>query len=344
MPLLLLIQSVFYDRPRLFKQLKADIKSMNDLKSFIANLHSNDPFKSIAQVRLDSVLMSVQKLESLNIQWLDQSSPYYPSLLHHLDDPPLGLFFMGDPTILTDSLVGMVGTRRPSLTAESRLQSVFKQINGISTVSGGALGIDAIVHKLSLHFGIKTVCVLASGLDLLTPKTNLPLFKQMIQSGRACIISECPPGVIPKPYFFPQRNRIIAALSQRLIVVEAAKRSGAVLTANLAAGLGRDVGAMVSGYNDAKGEGCYELFNDGAFCIGNHQMLHDFLGTIPMTINTGMTDNYAIIEKIPTEPIHVERLSQLIGVSLEKTIELVTKMSLNDQVVLSAGQMVNRCE
>ena len=102
----------------------------------------------------------------------------------------------------------MVGTRRPSLTAESRLQSVFKQINGISTVSGGALGIDAIVHKLSLHFGIKTVCVLASGLDLLTPKTNLPLFKQMIQSGELVLFRNAPQGLFQNLIFFHSETEL----------------------------------------------------------------------------------------------------------------------------------------
>ena len=175
------------------------------------------------------------------------------------------------------------------------------------------------------------------------PKNKSIAFQKVIRSGRGCIISECPPGVVPKPYFFPQRNRLIAALSRKVIVVEAAQRSGAVLTANLAAGLGKDVGAIVSGFNSPQSVGCYLLMNDGAYVIGNRGMFADFLGIVGSHCSSDLIDiSNDLLDSIPTEPIHVEDLSTQLAIPLDKMIEYVTSLSLNGDVIISSGQMVSR--
>jgi DNA processing protein len=344
MPFSLLMQSLFYDRPRLMHQVNQQLTTERELKDYINGLDSNDPFKSLATQRLNIFPTILSWLSQLNIQWVDHSHPYFPSMLHDLVDPPLGLFCCGDVSVLLDNHIGVVGTRRPSLTAESRLQSIIPDLKQFSTVSGGALGIDAMVHRLSLEYGVPTVAVLASGLDQMTPKTNQRLFQAIIESGTGCVISECPPGVSPKPYFFPQRNRLIAALSTKLIVVEAAKRSGAVLTANLAAGLGKDVGALVSGYNAPQSEGCYLLINDGAFVIGNQSLYHEFVGISSESDRIKVPDSTdEILSIIPTDPIHIEVLAQQSRIPISEMIDHVTRLALNGDVIISYGQMVYRC-
>ena len=165
--------------------------------------------------------------------------------------------------------MALLGLERHPGLAPYRIETMMGLISNYCIVSGGALGVDAMVHDQALLRHLPTIAILASGLDCMMPQTNRPLFNRILDSGQGCIISECPPGVRPKAYFFPQRNRLIAALSSKLIVVEAAKRSGALLTANLALGMAADVGAMVGAFNSPQSEGCYELMNDGAMVIGN---------------------------------------------------------------------------
>ena len=176
----------------------------------------------------------------------------------------------------------------------------------------------------------------------MVPQSNFSLFQRMIQSGYAGIVSECPPGVRPRPYFFPQRNRIIAALSSKLIVIEAAKRSGALITANLALGMAADVAAMVGAFNSPQSEGCYQLMNDGAAVIGNHQDLCDFLDlSVQKDTTVSSTSPYEhFLEDIPVEPIHIHDLAQRLSLSIDKLIEYVTVLSLNGDVIISSGQMV----
>jgi DNA processing protein len=336
-----LLQCIFYDRPRLLQDVRARIHSPAELMDYVRNLSSNDPFKPTALKRLERVPMIRQCMSDQGIEWLGLCHAHYPDALAMLTDPPLGLFYLGKTTHLTDIFLGMVGTRRPSLIANDRLKSLLSGIGGYATVSGGALGIDAMVHAESLAMGIPTVAVLASGLDAMTPRTNQGLFQNIIQSGRGCIVSECPPGVVPKPYYFPQRNRLIAALATKLIVIEAAKRSGAVLTATLAAGLGRDVAAVVSGYGAPQSIGCYDLINDGAYAIGNDDGLCEFLGTIHSG-RAVVSEDTDILMQVPMEPIHIEELSHKLTVPLDKMIEYVTRLSLNGDVIISSGQMVHR--
>ncbi|MEK9727113.1 MAG: DNA-processing protein DprA [Candidatus Margulisiibacteriota bacterium] len=343
MPISFILQCLFYDRPRRMQKLKLLMHSEDQLLNYIDQLDNNDPFKTIAKDRFLTLGQVVAQMKAFKIHWLDSTHTLFPASVLELPDPPMGLFYLGDIQSLSAELIGVVGTRRPSITAHARVESILAEFYGLSTISGGALGIDALVHQFSLEFNVPTIAVLASGLDQLTPRTNARLFKKLIDSGRGCIISECPPGVLPKPYFFPQRNRLIAVLSTKLIVIEAAKRSGAVLTANLAAGFGKDVGALVSGYGAQQSEGCYELMNDGAYVIGNRKMLHDFLGTqMKQNGKDGLDETNQLLSMIPVEPIHIEDLALRLAMPLNKLIEHVTALSLNEDVVVFSGQMVRR--
>ncbi len=342
----LLLQIVFYDRPRLLRTVRSKVHSLNELMDYLTALSVNDPFRSEGFLRLKRRYRILDQMRRHKIQWVPMEHSEYPAQLHQLFDPPAGLFYKGSLTMNSIKCLGLVGSRKASTMAPYRIESMMSVIRNYCIVSGGALGVDAMVHQRALDLNLPTVAVLASGLDYMVPQTNSALFQRIISSGSGCVISECPPGVRPRPYFFPQRNRLIAALCSKLVVIEAAKRSGALLTANLALGMAADVAAMVGAFNSPQSEGCYQLMNDGANVIGNFHDLCDFLGieypskkSIPALVDSKLVQ---CLESIPVEPIHIHDLAQQFSVGIDKIIEYVTLLSLNGDVIISSGQMVSK--
>jgi DNA processing protein len=345
MPFTLLLQSVFYDRPRMNREVRSLVRDEASLLSFIGGLPQTDPFRAEAFLRVKRQARLLDQMRKHEIQWVDIEHANYPSQFHQLHDPPFGIFYRGNASLLKLKGLGLVGSRKASVMAPYRIESMMRSIRDYAIISGGALGVDALVHREALACGLPTVAVLASGLDHMVPLTNRALFQKIISSGHGCILSECPPGVRPRPYFFPQRNRLIAALSHKLIVIEAAKRSGALLTANLALGMSADVAAMVGAYDSPQSEGCYQLMNDGAMVIGNHNDLCEFLGLNPSTAGRSATVDQSLVQflaEVPMEPIHIDDLAFKLSMSIDKIIEYVTLLSLNGDVVISSGQMVSR--
>ena len=346
MHITLLLQSIFYDRPRLLHKVKDGLKNETDVLRFIQALPVNDTFRLEAIARFNQRYQMLEVMKAHQIAWVGINDDYYPPQFHQLHDPPLGLFYRGQLMAHNMMCCGIVGSRKASVMAPYRIESMMGLISNYCIVSGGALGVDAMVHDQALLRHLPTIAILASGLDCMMPQTNRPLFNRILDSGQGCIISECPPGVRPKAYFFPQRNRLIAALSSKLIVVEAAKRSGALLTANLALGMAADVGAMVGAFNSPQSEGCYELMNDGAMVIGNGADLCCFLGIEYQTQKESASHltepMIQFLENLPVDPIHLDDLSHRLSMRLEKVVEYVTFLSLNGDVIISSGQMVSK--
>ncbi len=193
---------------------------------------------------------------------LTQDDPAYPDRLRHLCDAPLALFLRGDPGLLSLPCVALVGSRRATSYGRriaGRLgQAVVKA--GGCVVSGMALGIDGASHEGALPG--PTIAVLGSGVDVPTPTTHRLLYDRIVATGLVC--SEFDPGTPAAPFHFPRRNRIIAALAERLVVVEAAKKSGALITVDMAIDLGRDVYAVPGPIDRGTSEGTNDLLFQGA--------------------------------------------------------------------------------
>lgn len=206
--------------------------------------------------------------------------PKYPQSLKALNDPPLTLHCKGNYQWLGESFsgVGMVGTRSPSDYGRQHSFELAKSISsrGKAVISGLAMGIDATAHLGALSGGGKTVAVLGCGVDVCYPKSNQKLYNQMLQSG--LIISEYPAGTSPQSMHFPERNRIIAGLSNSCIVIEAAKKSGSLITAEMVMDLGRDVYALPGPIHSLKSAGCHWLIRDGAVPIVDEKTLLEDLG------------------------------------------------------------------
>jgi DNA processing protein len=195
--------------------------------------------------------------------------PRYPAALHDLPDPPPVLFVAGDSGILERPAVAIVGTRDPTAYGERIASRLARElaVAGAVVVSGMARGIDAAAHRAALVVGEPTVAVLGGGADVPYPVSHRELLRRISASGAA--LSEHPCGTRPGPGAFPRRNRLIAALARVTIVVEAGVRSGALLTATLAADIGRPF-AVVPGPIDApQSAGTNQLARDGASIVAS---------------------------------------------------------------------------
>ncbi|MEX2321991.1 MAG: DNA-processing protein DprA [Saccharospirillum sp.] len=190
--------------------------------------------------------------------------PAYPQLLTHIEDPPLMLWVRGNPNLLGQNQVGVVGSRNASLSARKHAQSLGRGISeaGCVVTSGGAAGIDACAHEGALEGSGKTLAVLGCGVDMVYPKQNAGLFSRIIRHG--ALVSEYPLGTQPKPGHFPRRNRIISGMSGAIVVVEAAERSGSLITADHALEQGREVFALPGDVSNPNTAGCHRLIQDGA--------------------------------------------------------------------------------
>lgn len=202
-----------------------------------------------------------------NVKLVSYADTDYPNCLKQIANPPLVLYVKGKLPAACYS-IAIVGSR--SCTEYGRRAATYfsEQLArcGIPIISGGARGIDTAAHKACLAAGGQTVAVLGCGLDIVYPEENGRLYTEIVAQGGA-VITEYAPGVLPFNYNFPARNRIIVGLSQGVLVAEAAKRSGAIITANLAADAGREVYCVPGNIFDRTSIGCHELIRTGAKLI-----------------------------------------------------------------------------
>lgn len=212
------------------------------------------------------------------IQRMTSGQPVYPALLKEIRDYPKELYYIGDPKLLEEKCVSIVGSRKTNRYGRSTAYSFGKALGqrGITVVSGMAVGIDTCAHEGALQEKGNTAAVLACGLDLCYPPRNRELKGKIESAG--IVLSEYPPGTAAQRYYFPQRNRIISGLSLLTVVVQAGNRSGALITAELAADQGRDVGAVPGNIDSEYNLGSNKLLREGAFALTGVQDLLEASG------------------------------------------------------------------
>jgi DNA processing protein len=199
----------------------------------------------------------------------------YPQAFLQLSDPPLMLYLQGQAAPLDRTALAVVGSRNPTPQGRDNAQAFARDLaaSGMCVVSGLALGIDATAHEGALRGGttlpLATVAVVGTGLDRVYPKGNQALAQEVALRG--CLISEYPLGTPPLPAHFPQRNRLIAALGQGCLVVEAALSSGSLITAHQALELGREVFAIPGSIHSPQSRGCHALIRQGAKLVESAQ-------------------------------------------------------------------------
>lgn len=213
-------------------------------------------------------------------------------------DFPLALRYSGNPNVLKKRRVALVGSRHPTFYGREQTARFATALaeQGVCVISGAAIGVDTVANMISHACG-SSVAVLGSGLQRPYPKSNQLLLKTMATSGRGLILSEFDDLQRAEKWNFPRRNRIIAALCDFLMVIEAASASGTLITAHLAADCGVDVGALPGPVHSPNSQGSNQLIKEGAFCIENpEEILERF-------INLGHQEVQQTLENSDNEPV-----------------------------------------
>ena len=215
---------------------------------------------------LDKTLKLIEKHGVIVITFND---PAYPERLKHIHDPPPLLYVKGDILPADGNSVSIVGSRRATHYGKSVAGKLAGDLArmGITIVSGLAYGVDTAAHKGALAAGGRTIAVLGCGVDVVYPKANSKIYQRIPDSG--ALISEFPMGLQPDPGLFPVRNRIVSGLSLGTLVIEAPRKSGALITARHALDQGREVFAVPGNIFSPYGEGCHQLIKDGAKLVEN---------------------------------------------------------------------------
>lgn len=294
-------------------------------------------------------------LKSGNNHLLPITHADYPSLLQDLADPPPLLYLKGDPELLHLPQLGMVGSRNATRSAiQSAHQfAAFLAANGIAITSGMALGIDGAGHEGALQVQGKTLAVVGTGLDRIYPAKHRDLAHRIAEHG--LLVSEFPPGTPPLPGHFPRRNRLIAALSVGVLVVEAALKSGSLITARLAAELGREVFAMPGSIHNPLSRGCHALIRDGAKLVetGEHivEELAAGLGQLtanqsseePEETSTTLDAEHAeLLDNMGYDPVSTDDLVARSRFSAAEVSSMLLLLELEGHVSSEQGGMFTR--
>ncbi len=285
---------------------------------------------------LDAELEKVQQA-GINIITADEAD--YPRKLSRIAYPPSILFTKGNLEEADQTAVAVVGTRKCTSYGKQVASELagFLARNQITVVSGLARGIDAIAHRATLEAGGRTLAVLGCGVDIVYPPEHRNLAKQVVADG--ALISEYYPGTPPEGRNFPPRNRIISGLSDLTVVVEAGERSGAIITAEFAAGQGRDVFAVPGSFYAIRSKGTNRLIRDGAFPLLDFNEILDAL-------NLDRRDEYRYARKVipendielvlmtllKNEPMHVDEISAATGISIDKISATLIMMKIKGLV------------
>ena len=297
----------------------APIESMRAISGFTEN-----NIRTIQKSRNpDKLKYGMELLKKRNIFFTYFSHPDYPSLLKKIPDPPQVLFYIGNLPKNDLPKVAIIGSRRCSeygLNAARRFGAALAR-HEVVVVSGMARGIDSMAHKGALEFdGGLTIAVLGCGVDICYPAENHLLRDNIAKNG--CVISEYPPGVTPQAFHFPARNRIISGLSQILVVIEAGKKSGTLITVDQALDQGRVVMALPGNITNKYSEGTNDLIKQGAEPVCNYEDILHMLN-IPVNkktkksneellkhahIATGEKLVYDVMASCPDTPLSVEEI------------------------------------
>jgi DNA processing protein len=270
----------------------------------------------------------------------------YPKRLSELEDAPYVLFYMGDIEVLDSmhsvSIVGSRGCTHYGMDAARIISSELAK-NNIAVISGMARGIDSIAHKCCIENNGFTAAILGCGIDIIYPKENNSLFKQICKSG--CVISEFLPGTPPNSYNFPKRNRIISALSDVVVIVEAGEKSGTLITASAALEQGKDIFAVPGSIFSEHSKGTNKLIKDGAYPFTSMEDIFSILKLEYAANQYQKEENNPILsgeqQKINSilcnKPIHIDDIIRITNIDIQVMYEVLFEMQLRNEIRCLAG-------
>jgi DNA processing protein len=270
-------------------------------------------------------------------------SPHYPPLLAEIADPPLLLYCSGQLPLLAAPALAVVGSRNASAQGKANAHALSKALSGagLTIVSGMALGIDGAAHAGALEGAGSTIAVVGSGVDQVYPQRHQGLAQQLAAHG--CIVSEYALGTPPMAANFPRRNRIISGLARGVLVVEAAARSGSLITARLAGDQGRDVFAVPGSIHSALAKGCHALIRDGATLV---ECADDVLQVLRMgalaPAASSPPPELGVLAALGHDPVPLDTLAARLGWSAGRLGACLLDLELDGLVELRPGGAVQR--
>lgn len=292
-------------------------------------------------------------------------SPDYPALLRRAASPPPLLFLEGDPALLWHPQVAVVGSRHPTAGGRQRARAFARAFAGAgwAVTSGLAEGIDAAAHEATLEAGGRTLAVIGTGPDQAYPRRNAGLMARIAADG--LVVSEHPPGTAPVASHFPGRNRIIAGLSLGTVVVEAALRSGALISARLAAEAGREVFALPGSVDNPVARGCHRLIREGAALVETPGEVVAALGPVAASLAESLRgrlgegsgdgpghsaggqpapegDHKRLWSALGHDPTSLDELAGRTGLTVAELSSMLLVMELDGRVVADNGRYARR--
>ena len=316
-------------------------------KSQVSGLASPESLRQLAS--------EVQAEHSMyGAQVINFESPLYPSLLRQIADPPPVLYIHGNAELLNRLSLAIVGSRASTSYGRRVATHIASEVcrAGLCVVSGLAYGVDVHAHEGALAAGGDTVGVLGCGLDVVYPFQNRKTYDKIRKHG--VLVSEYPLGTRPDSFRFPARNRIIAGMSAGVLVVEAAKKSGSLITAQMALDSGREVFAVPGQVDSVKSAGAHWLLQQGAKLV---QSVDDILEELPNvkplgsvgTTNSGAAipsnltkEEQSLLDILDVYPIAREEFFAKCTMPVEKISEILLLLELEDLVEILPGDMLRR--
>jgi DNA processing protein len=297
-------------------------------------------------------------IEKLGGRLVASGEPGYPPLFNHIAGAPPLIAVIGGERLDLERTVAIVGARNASAAGQRMTEVLARDLGeaGYTVVSGLARGIDAAAHKASLPTG--TVAVLAGGLDRIYPAENLPLARAILEQG-GMLLTEMPLGWAPRAQDFPRRNRLVSGLSRGVVVVEAARRSGSLITARLALEQNREVFAVPGSPLDPRAEGGNHLIQEGARLVTSARDIIDSLAEADprrtallepewdpvidegfADIDPGSGERARLLEALSPAPVAVDQLIATAGLSVGVVQMLLLELDLAGRIEWSSGQLV----
>jgi DNA processing protein len=272
----------------------------------------------------------------------------YPQALLNSADPPLLLYIKGRPELLNRPALAIVGSRNASRQGENDAQAFAGALSaaGLTIVSGLALGIDAAAHRGALGGRGSTVAVIGTGADRIYPAANESLAREIAEGG--VVMSEFPLGTPPVAGNFPRRNRLIAGLARGCLVVEAAERSGSLITARLAAEGGGEVFAMPGSIHSPLAKGCHRLIKQGAKLVESAQDILEELrweAVVAPPSAALLPDDPAatrVLDELGYNPCDLDTLTDRCGMTADQVLALLLPLELDGHVVQVPGGRYQR--
>lgn len=290
-------------------------------------------------------------LQELGIELILYTDEAYPDVLKEVYRPP-GILYVKGNFSLANLNIGMVGSRRATAYGKNVAYSLSKALSNESVriISGLAKGIDANSHKGALEGVGGTVAVLGCGIDRIYPRENAKLYEEILSHPDGSIISEWPLAAVAKDWHFPARNRIIAGLSEGVVVVEAAKKSGSLISANYALEYGKEVFAVPGLITSQQSVGCHRLLKDGAKLVAQPSDILEEFGqlelfkecpTVPNTFKLA-PEQQKVYHCLSSIPQSVEEICEKTQLSVSVVNGVLLEFELDDLVLQDYGRRYSK--